>query len=157
MALTHIIPKAHATAVVVSKKDEEMWEIERSHVKLGKQLGAGNYGEVWRATYDKKTVAVKTVKEDSYQQVSMGIEEFMREAQVMKKMNHPNLVQLVGVCSKELPMYIITEYCAHGDLLTFLRSHPKDINQKAMYVTLPPPVFSYSGGKKVGYNATALL
>ena len=30
MQLTHIIPKAHATAVVVSKKDEESWEIERS-------------------------------------------------------------------------------------------------------------------------------
>ena len=76
-------------------------------------------------------MAVKTVKEDSYQQVSMGIEEFMREAQVMKKMNHPNLVQLVGVCSKELPMYIITEYCSQGDLLSYCRGHPKDINQKA--------------------------
>jgi hypothetical protein len=49
-----VIPKAHATAVVVSKSDEEAWELPRPSVKLGKQLGSGNYGEVWKATYDKK-------------------------------------------------------------------------------------------------------
>ena len=50
-----------------------------------------------------------------------GIEEFMREAQVMKKMKHPNLVQLIGVCSAVLPMYIVTEMVPHGDMLSYLR------------------------------------
>jgi len=79
-------------------------------------LGAGNYGEVYKASWRKTDVAVKTVKEDS-----MGIDEFMREAAVMKMMKHPNLVMLIGVCSDEIPMYIVTELLPHGDLLTYLR------------------------------------
>lgn len=34
---------------------------------------------------------------------------------------HPNLVKLIGVCSTELPMYIVQEFVPNGDLLSFLR------------------------------------
>lgn len=64
----------------------------------------------------------------------MGIEEFMQEAQVMKKMQHPNLVKLIGVCSTEMPMYIVTEFVPHGDMLSYLRrpGAEKEINRGAM-------------------------
>ena len=39
----------------------------------------------------------------------------------MKKVKHPNLVQLLGVCTRELPFFIITEYMPKGNLLDFLR------------------------------------
>lgn len=131
--LSDVIPKMHAKAVVISKDLEAKWELNRSYIKLGKMLGAGNYGEVYQASYSPggkpMTVAVKTVKEDS-----MGVEEFMREAQVMKKMQHKNLVRLIGVCSAELPMYIVTEMVPHGDMLSYLRrpSSTKEFTTKAM-------------------------
>lgn len=131
--LSDCIPKQHAKAVVISKDLEEKWELVREKITLGKMLGAGNYGEVYKATFaspqGKMVVAVKTVKEES-----MGIEEFMREAQVMKKMKHPNLVQLIGVCSAVLPMYIVTEMVPHGDMLSYLRrpGAKKEMNNKAM-------------------------
>ena len=58
----------------------------------------------------------------------------MREAQVMKKMKHPNLVQLIGVCSAVLPMYIVTEMVPHGDMLSYLRrpGAKKEMIPKAM-------------------------
>lgn len=133
MPLSHIVPKAHAKALVISKKMEAEWELKRDDVKMGKVLGTGNYGEVSMATYKGVSVAVKTVKEDS-----MGIEEFMREAQVMKKMQHDNLVQLIGVCSKEIPMYIVTEFIPHGDMLSYLRrpESKEEINEKAqLYIS----------------------
>ena len=40
----------------------------------------------------------------------------------MKCVKHPNLVQLLGVCTRELPFFIITEYMPKGNLLDFLRS-----------------------------------
>ena len=40
----------------------------------------------------------------------------------MKKVKHPNLVQLLGVCTRELPFFIITEYMPKGNLLDYLRS-----------------------------------
>ena len=38
-------------------------------------------------------------------------------------MQHQNLVQLYGVCSKDRPIYIVTEYMRHGSLLNYLRRH----------------------------------
>ena len=40
----------------------------------------------------------------------------------MKKVRHPNLVQLLGVCTRELPFFIITEFMPKGNLLDYLRS-----------------------------------
>lgn len=86
-----------------------------------------------QATYsngkEKLTVAVKTLKEDS-----MGIEEFMQEAQVMKKLKHQNLVTLIGVVSTDMPMLIVTEFIPHGDMLTYLRRREAkaEMTQRAM-------------------------
>lgn len=44
----HCIPKAGKRAVVISKKLEEAWELPRKDIKMGKMLGAGNYGEVYK-------------------------------------------------------------------------------------------------------------
>ncbi|GIX82796.1 tyrosine-protein kinase Abl [Caerostris extrusa] len=40
----------------------------------------------------------------------------------MKEMKHPNLVQLLGVCTREPPFYIITEFMPCGNLLDYLRN-----------------------------------
>ena len=39
----------------------------------------------------------------------------------MKHVRHPALVQLLGVCTRELPFFIITEYMAKGNLVDYLR------------------------------------
>lgn len=56
------------------------------------------------------TVAVKTLKEDT-----MALKDFLEEAAIMKEMKHPNLVQLMGVCTREPPFYIITEFMSKGN------------------------------------------
>lgn len=83
------------------------------------KLGGGQYGEVYEAIWKRygNTVAVKTLKEDT-----MALKDFLEEAAIMKEMKHPNLVQLIGVCTREPPFYIITEFMSHGNLLDFLRA-----------------------------------
>lgn len=39
----------------------------------------------------------------------------------IRKLSHPKLVQLYGVCSQQKPMYIVTEFMEQGSLLNFLR------------------------------------
>ena len=51
----------------------------------------------------------------------MEVSDFVKEAQVMKKIHHPNLLQLYAVCTLEEPIYIVTELMKHGSLLEFLR------------------------------------
>lgn len=83
------------------------------------KLGGGQYGEVYEAVWKRygNIVAVKTLKEDT-----MALKDFLEEAAIMKEMKHPNLVQLIGVCTREPPFYIITEFMSHGNLLDFLRA-----------------------------------
>ena len=52
---------------------------------------------------------------------TMEMKDFVAEAQVMKKLKHPNLLQLYAVCTQEEPIFIITELMKHGSLLEYLR------------------------------------
>nr|XP_028591428.1 tyrosine-protein kinase HCK isoform X1 [Podarcis muralis] len=98
--------------------EKDAWEIPRSSLKLEKKLGAGQFGEVWMATYNMHTkVAVKTMKPGS-----MSVEAFLEEANIMKTLQHDKLVKLHAVVTKEEPIYIITEYMEKGSLLDFLKS-----------------------------------
>jgi abelson tyrosine-protein kinase 1 len=52
----------------------------------------------------------------------MKLSDFLEEAAIMKEMKHPNLVQLLGVCTREPPFYIVTEFMSRGNLLDYLRN-----------------------------------
>ncbi|KAM9506504.1 LOW QUALITY PROTEIN: tyrosine-protein kinase HCK-like [Salvelinus alpinus] len=99
--------------------EKDAWEIPRESLKLDRRLGAGQFGEVWMATYNKHTkVAVKTMKPGT-----MSVEAFLDEANLMKALQHDKLVRLNAVVTKEEPIYIITEYMGKGcSLLDFLKS-----------------------------------
>ena len=46
----------------------------------------------------------------------------------MKQIKHPNIVELLGVCTQQLPFYIITEFMSNGNLADYLRGpEGKDI------------------------------
>ncbi|XP_078369187.1 tyrosine-protein kinase TXK-like [Oculina patagonica] len=96
----------------------DTWEIPRSEIVLGKELGTGQFGTVREGTFrGRLTVAVKMMKEGS-----MSEDDFIEEAKVMTQFQHPHLVQLYGVCS-EKPIYIITEFMSQGCLLHYLRKN----------------------------------
>lgn len=65
----------------------------------------------------------------------MDPKDFLQEAQLMKKLRHPKLIQLYAVCTTEEPIYIITELMSHGSLLEYLQSktHPQVSNTNARY------------------------
>ena len=109
------------------------WEIDRKSIQLVKKLGAGQFSDVWMGIWNRTTeVAVKTPKPNSTE-----ASDFLKEAALMKKLRHQNLIQLYGVCTKEEPIYIITELMKHGSLLEYLRGDgrslklPKLINMGA--------------------------
>jgi len=52
----------------------------------------------------------------------MEVEKFLEEAAIMKKLRHPKLVTLYAVCTREEPIYIVTELMQKGCLLNYLRN-----------------------------------
>ncbi|XP_068218165.1 tyrosine-protein kinase Abl-like isoform X2 [Palaemon carinicauda] len=107
----------------LNSAEPDEWEIERTDIAMKHKLGGGQYGDVYEALWKRHNiyVAVKTLKEDT-----MALKDFLEEAAIMKAMKHPNLVQLLGVCTREPPFYIVTEFMTRGNLLDYLRNCSHD-------------------------------
>uniref|UniRef100_A0A6J0V0S4 Tyrosine-protein kinase n=1 Tax=Pogona vitticeps TaxID=103695 RepID=A0A6J0V0S4_9SAUR len=102
----------------LSYQTVDQWEIDRNSLQLLKRLGSGQFGEVWEGLWNNTTpVAIKTLKPGS-----MDPADFLREAQIMKNLRHPKLIQLYAVCTLEDPIYIITELMRYGSLLEYLQN-----------------------------------
>ncbi|XP_018569840.1 tyrosine-protein kinase Abl isoform X4 [Anoplophora glabripennis] len=121
--LLYPAPKHNKPTVFPLSPEPDEWEINRTDIVMKHKLGGGQYGDVYEAIWIRynKTVAVKTLKEDT-----MALKDFLEEAAIMKEMKHPNLVQLMGVCTREPPFYIITEFMSKGNLLDYLRNGNKE-------------------------------
>uniref|UniRef100_A0A4W5LI03 non-specific protein-tyrosine kinase n=1 Tax=Hucho hucho TaxID=62062 RepID=A0A4W5LI03_9TELE len=94
--------------------------IDRHDIVLGRILGEGFFGEVYEGMYKKSngerlSVAVKTCKDCSPD----VMEKFMSEAVIMKNLNHPHIVSLIGVI-EENPVWIVMELYQYGELKNYL-------------------------------------
>jgi hypothetical protein len=91
-------------------------------IELGKKLGEGAFGVVYKGEWHGKSVAVKQVKSSHIVGGDKAIAEF--EAEVSKMAStafHENLVQLHGVTTLENgDMAAVVEFCAKGSLVDAL-------------------------------------
>uniref|UniRef100_U3JM74 Protein-tyrosine kinase 2-beta n=1 Tax=Ficedula albicollis TaxID=59894 RepID=U3JM74_FICAL len=98
--------------------------ISRDDVALGRILGEGFFGEVYEGIYttpkgERINVAVKTCKKDCSPE---NREKFLREAVLMKKLDHPHIVKLIGIAEDE-PTWIIMELYPYGELGQYLEQN----------------------------------
>ncbi|XP_076026616.1 platelet-derived growth factor receptor beta-like isoform X2 [Genypterus blacodes] len=95
-------------------------EIPRDHVVLGQVLGSGSFGRVVEATIShlphrpSTKVTVKMLKSHCG--------SLMSELKVLLHLGpHLNVVNLLGACTRNRPVYLITEFCHYGDLVNYLQ------------------------------------
>lgn len=104
------------------------WEFPRCNLELGKALGEGAFGKVVMAhahglvkNGQATTVAVKMLKEGHTDE---DVKDLVCEMEVMKMIGtHINIINLLGCCSQDGPLYVIVEFAPHGNLRDFLRKH----------------------------------
>ncbi|XP_055299555.1 fibroblast growth factor receptor homolog 1-like isoform X3 [Sitodiplosis mosellana] len=104
------------------------WEFPRNHLKFGPTLGEGAFGRVVMAEayglekpQQSQIVAVKMVKEGH---TDADITGLVREMEVMKMIGkHINIINLLGCCSQDGPLYVIVEYAPYGNLKDFLKKN----------------------------------
>ncbi|XP_012522088.2 ALK tyrosine kinase receptor [Monomorium pharaonis] len=118
--MTEFNPNYEFAGNIYSFKD--LPHIPRECITLVKALGQGAFGEVYQGVYkyrrSEHPVAVKTLLSLS---TTHAEADFMMEALIMSKFNHPNIVHFIGVSFDKRPRYIILELLAGGDLKNFLR------------------------------------
>ncbi|CAL2249573.1 unnamed protein product [Prunus armeniaca] len=87
------------------------------------KLGGGGFGPVYKVTLsaelliqgifsENQEVAIKRLSKKSGQ----GHEEFMNELKLIAKLQHANLVRLLGCCVEEKEMILIYEYMPNRSL-----------------------------------------
>ncbi|XP_055852756.1 fibroblast growth factor receptor homolog 1-like isoform X2 [Episyrphus balteatus] len=104
------------------------WEIPRNQLILGNTLGEGAFGRVVMAEATGLSkypgsciVAVKMVKEGH---TDADMASLVREMEVMKMIGkHINIINLLGCCSQDGPLYVIVEFAPHGNLKDFLKKN----------------------------------
>uniref|UniRef100_A0A8C2FMC2 non-specific protein-tyrosine kinase n=1 Tax=Cyprinus carpio TaxID=7962 RepID=A0A8C2FMC2_CYPCA len=108
------------------------FSISRKDIVLGRILGEGFFGEVHDGIYKSKTgervnVAVKTCKDCS----ADVKEKFMSEALIMKKLDHPHIVRLIGIIEED-PVWIVMELYQFGELGIYLMENKHKLSTVTM-------------------------
>ncbi|ETN84347.1 hypothetical protein NECAME_06909, partial [Necator americanus] len=102
--------------ILQSFVQREQWQLYHEQVALGSRLGQGEFGDVFLGSltvglFTKPIkVAVKTLKEGSLS--SDDRITFLREANVMLKLQHKHVVRLYGVATQKEPIMIVMELAA---------------------------------------------
>nr|XP_046257449.1 fibroblast growth factor receptor 2 isoform X4 [Scatophagus argus] len=109
--------------------EDPRWEFARDRLTLGKPLGEGCFGQVVMAEalgIDKDkpkeavTVAVKMLKDDATEK---DLSDLVSEMEMMKMIGkHKNIINLLGACTQDGPLYVIVEYASKGNLREYLRA-----------------------------------
>lgn len=104
------------------------WEFPRENLELAENLGEGAFGKVVKAyangldkTGQNTVVALKMLKEGHTDE---DVKDLVCEMEVMKMIGtHKNIINLLGCCCQDGPLFVIVEYAPHGNLRDFLRKH----------------------------------
>jgi hypothetical protein len=105
----------------------EKFEIPISCVSIIREIGSGQFGQVFEAwlqpSKDKSTggkmVAVKSCKPSCTEKDK---KDFLSEGSILAQFSHPNVLSLIGVVTHSTPNLLVIEYIPFGDLRTVLKA-----------------------------------
>ncbi|CAH8387110.1 unnamed protein product [Eruca vesicaria subsp. sativa] len=115
-----VTPRAHFTPTSTSEGTIETQKRRYSHAEVvemtnnfKRALGEGGFGVVYHGYLNgKQQVAVKVLSESS----SQGYKHFKAEVELLLRVHHINLVNLVGYCDERDHLALLYEYMSNGDL-----------------------------------------
>eukprot|EP00184_Porphyridium_aerugineum_P003147 CAMPEP_0184695860 /NCGR_PEP_ID=MMETSP0313-20130426/3354_1 /TAXON_ID=2792 /ORGANISM="Porphyridium aerugineum, Strain SAG 1380-2" /LENGTH=857 /DNA_ID=CAMNT_0027154387 /DNA_START=697 /DNA_END=3270 /DNA_ORIENTATION=+ len=102
--------------IFFDKAWRDQWSVDYRAVVFGPRIGAGGFGEVYKAKYKNEMIAVKTLQKVDDDDQQAVVAEFMVEMKLMSKLKHPNIVPFLGACVQQPNLAILLEFMPGGSL-----------------------------------------
>ncbi|EPB74282.1 protein tyrosine kinase [Ancylostoma ceylanicum] len=119
-------------AILMTPIPKQEWEFKHDWITLGRKLGEGAFGGVYagiltlgRRRYE---VAVKVSKASEV--TKKIISEICKEARIMRRYRHPNVVKFYGVAIEHEPVMLVMEMVSGGSLDIHLQKQASHITDK---------------------------
>ncbi|KAL0305615.1 UNVERIFIED_CONTAM: CBL-interacting serine/threonine-protein kinase [Sesamum radiatum] len=114
MAAATAATTSTATNVV---KQKEMKGLLLGRYEIGKLLGHGTFAKVYHARNVKtgESVAIKVIDKEKILKVGL-IAHIKREISILRRVRHPNIVQLFEVMATKSKIFFVMEYVKGGEL-----------------------------------------
>jgi serine/threonine protein kinase/tetratricopeptide (TPR) repeat protein len=95
--------------------------------EMGSLIGQGGMGSVYQGVDREtgKSIAIKELRTDINDLTATVIERFEREAEALRRLNHPNIVQIVATVEEGGRHYLILEYVQGGSLAQLIQRQPR--------------------------------
>jgi len=112
---------------LIRRQGGEEWKQVEQHYKIGKELGSGAFAVVRLATHKEtnKKYAMKIVDKQkmSLVQTDRNVRDvLMTEVEVLKKLDHPNILKLFQVFDTKSTLFMVLELVNGGDLYDSLKA-----------------------------------
>ncbi|KAI9086169.1 hypothetical protein K1719_031890 [Acacia pycnantha] len=103
--------------VVVSTKKKNKDNLLLSRFEVGKLLGHGTFAKVYFAQNikTKQGVAIKIIDKEKILKGGL-VAHIKREISILRRVRHPNIVQLFEVMATKTKIYFVMEYVRGGEL-----------------------------------------
>ena len=119
----HTLIRIDKSDFVRMKEDNIFDEYE-----LKEKLGEGAYGSVYKVQ-QKATNYLRAVKAIKKKHVDST--EFYNEIEVLKALDHPNIIKLFDCYQDKSYYYMVEEYCSGGDLFDYIQKEKFFTERKA--------------------------
>eukprot|EP00045_Choanoeca_perplexa_P017616 m.259382 g.259382 ORF g.259382 m.259382 type:complete len:958 (-) comp17587_c0_seq7:914-3787(-) len=126
------------SGLAVSSKLQQA-RIDRQRLKAVRVLGKGHFGQVWLAQYkpndpsaDPDLCAIKMLKRKAPQEDKVN---FLREAELCLRFDHPHIVQFLGADVQSEPWLLMLKHVPFGDLRNVLKRFSTH-NQRCSHLEL---------------------
>ena len=119
---------------------ERRWNIEKSELEIGQQIGQGAFGVVYKARWRNCDCVVKQLNPENYAQ--QQVDEFLKEASTVQYeyvvselttrnlRNHKNVCTVFGICPD--PISIVMEYVSGGSLRDLVYQEDFELTTKML-------------------------
>ncbi|XGW10093.1 hypothetical protein V3C99_011955 [Haemonchus contortus] len=119
-------------AVLITPIPKQDWEFKHEWIELGQKLGEGAFGGVYAGilTLDNKKYEVAVKVNKASEVTKKIISEICKEARIMRRYRHPNVVKFFGVAIEHEPVMLVMEMVSGGSLDVHLQREAARITRR---------------------------